>query len=88
MLLLPVLRKMARLPAWHPETIALPLTKRIASTPNRHQFYTVRIVSGSAEPAFKASGDITSMAGADGFIEIPIGVEAVDAGAIVTVKLF
>ena len=43
----------------------------IVSTTGRHQFYTVRLVDGRAEPAFKASGDITSMANADGYIEIP-----------------
>ena len=41
-----------------------------------------------AEPAFKASGDITSMANADGYIEIPPEADAVDAGTDVTVKLF
>jgi molybdopterin molybdotransferase len=88
MLLLLLLRATARLPPWQPETRTLPLGRRIASTPNRHQFYTVRIVDGRAEPAFKASGDITSMANADGYIEIPIGTDAVDEGTLVAVKLF
>ena len=48
--------------------------------PDRHQFYTVRIVDGQAEPAFKASGDITSMANADGYIEIPASTDAIEAG--------
>jgi len=39
-------------------------------------------------PAFKASGDITSMSQADGYIEIPADVESVDAGTIVQVTLF
>jgi molybdopterin biosynthesis enzyme len=39
-------------------------------------------------PAFKASGDITSMSQADGYIEVPIGVGAVEAGEMVEVKLF
>ena len=54
----------------------------------RHQFYTVRIVDGRAEPAFKASGDITSMAHADGYIEIAPDVAAIEAGAMVDVVLF
>jgi molybdopterin biosynthesis enzyme len=58
------------------------------STPNRHQFYTVRLVNDVAEPAFKASGDITSMANADGYFEIPVGIEVVEAGTMVTVVLF
>ena len=88
MLLAPFLRAMARLPPWTPQTIDLPLARRIVSTTGRHQFYTVRIVDGRAEPAFKASGDITSMAHADGYIEIPAQTDVVEAGTIVTVKLF
>jgi molybdopterin biosynthesis enzyme len=48
----------------------------------------VRIVDGSAVPAFKASGDITSMSQADGYIEIPAAVEAVERGSLVDVTLF
>jgi molybdenum cofactor synthesis domain-containing protein len=88
MLLVPLLRRTARLPPWRPETIALPLARRIVSATNRHQFYTVRIADGHAEPAFKSSGDITSMANADGYIEIDAGVDAVEPGTIVTVRLF
>jgi molybdenum cofactor synthesis domain-containing protein len=88
MLLVPFLRKAARLPAWEPRTLQLPLARRVVSAAGRHQFYTVRVVDGAAEPAFKASGDITSMANADGFIEIAAEVDAVEAGTIVTVKLF
>jgi molybdopterin biosynthesis enzyme len=58
------------------------------STTGRHQFYTVRIVEGLAVPAFKASGDITSMSRADGFIEIPAQTDIVEKGEIVDVKLF
>jgi molybdopterin molybdotransferase len=60
----------------------------VVSAPGRHQFYTVRIEAGVAMPAFKASGDITSMSRADGYIEIPIDVDIVEAGTLVTVKLF
>jgi len=88
MLLVPFLRKMARLPAWEPRTIDLPLARRVVSAAGRHQFFTVRVADGRAEPAFKASGDITSMANADGFIEIPAAVDIVEAGTVVTVKLF
>ena len=50
------------------------------SVAGRHQFYTVRLVEHGAEPAFKASADITSMANADGYIEIAADVTAVEAG--------
>jgi len=88
MLVAPFLRRVARLPPSEPRTVLLPLARRVVSTPGRHQFYTVRIVDGRAEPAFKASGDITSMAHADGYVEIPSEVEVLDAGAMVGVVLF
>ena len=88
MLLVPFLRKMARLPPWQPLTVTAPLARRLTSTSDRHQFYPVRLVDGRVEPAFKSSGDITSMAGADGYVEIPATVAALDAGDTVTVKLF
>ena len=88
MLLIPMLRRMARLPEYKPHTITLPLARRIVSTTGRHQFYTVRIKDGAAVPAFKASGDITSMSLADGFIEIPAQTDIVEAGETVEVKLF
>jgi molybdenum cofactor synthesis domain-containing protein len=87
-LLIPVLRKLAGLPAWDPRTATVPLARRIASANDRHQFYTVRLVNGQAEPAFKGSGDITSMAHADGYIEIPANTESIEAGAPVRVTLF
>ena len=88
MLLVPALRAMARLKPRHLATVALPLGQRIVSTTGRHQFYTVRIVDGQAMPAFKASGDITSMSQADGYIEIPAQTDIVEKGEVVEVKLF
>jgi len=79
---------MARLPEHRPQIVRLPLARRIVSTTGRHQFYTVRIADGGAVPAFKASGDITSMAHADGYLEIPAQVDIVEAGELVDVKLF
>jgi molybdopterin molybdotransferase len=88
MLLVPALRRMAHLPPHHLRTIAVPVAQRIVSTTGRHQFYTVRIVDGVAHPAFKASGDITSMSQADGYIEIPAQTDIVERGEVVEVKLF
>ena len=88
MLLVPMLRRMARLPKYTPQTITAPLARRIVSTTGRHQFYTVRLVDGQAVPAFKASGDITSMSLADGYVEIPAQTDIVEAGEMVDVKLF
>ena len=83
-----MLRKMARLPAHTPRAVTLPLAKRIVSTAGRHQFYTVTVVDGSVVPAFKSSGDITSMSHADGYIEVPAQADGVEAGETVEVKLF
>jgi molybdopterin biosynthesis enzyme len=88
MLLVPVLRRLARLPPFTPRTTTAQLARRIVSTTGRHQFYTVRLEAGFAHPAFKASGDITSMSQADGYIEIPAQTDIVEAGEIVEVKLF
>lgn len=88
MLLMPLLRRMARLPVHAVRTVTAPLGQRIVSTTGRHQFYTVRLVDGVAQPAFKASGDITSMSLADGYIEIPAQTDIVEKGEVVEVKLF
>ena len=88
MLLVPLLRRIARLPEYRPQVVRLPLSRRVVSTTGRHQFYTVRIADGQAVPAFKASGDITSMSQADGYIEILAQTDIVEAGELVDVKLF
>ena len=88
MLLVPALRQIARLKPRHTATVTMPLGQRVVSTTGRHQFYTVRVVDGQAMPAFKASGDITSMSQADGYIEIPAQTDIVEKGEVVEVKLF
>lgn len=87
-LLVPYLRATARLPTEAPRTRRVPLGKRIVSQAGRHQFYTVRIENGVALPAFKGSGDITSMSRADGYIEIPADQSTVDEGTVLDVTLF
>ena len=88
MLLVPLLRRMAHLPPHQPRTVSVRTAQRIVSTTGRHQFYTVRVVGGEAVRAFKASGDITSMSLADGYIEIPAQTDIVEKGELVEVKLF
>jgi molybdenum cofactor synthesis domain-containing protein len=87
-LLAPTLRRIARLPAQIVRSLTLPLGARVVSVAGRHQFYSVRLDGPLAMPAFKASGDITSMSQADGYIEIPTDVEVVEQGTLVEVKLF
>ena len=87
-LLAPFLRAMARLPTHVPRTIDVPLGRRIVSAANRHQFYTVRLRDGVAYPAFKGSGDITSLSQADGYIEILADQSVVEEGTPVDITLF
>jgi molybdopterin molybdotransferase len=87
-LLVPFLRATARLPLHVPRTVRAPLGTRIVSPAGRHQFYTVRLRDGAAYPAFKGSGEITSLSQADGYIEIPADQSTVEEGAVVDVTLF
>jgi molybdenum cofactor synthesis domain-containing protein len=87
-LLVPFVRAVARLPVFAPRTVRLPLGSRIVSPGGRHQFYTVRITDGHAYPAFKGSGEITSLSRADGYIEIEADQDTIEDGAMVQVKLF
>jgi molybdopterin molybdotransferase len=84
-LLIPFLRATARLPPWMPQVVHVPLGRTIVSQAGRHQFYTVRLENGVALPAFKGSGDITSLSRADGYIEIPAGESVIEAGTQVKV---
>ncbi len=87
-LLVPFLRATARLPLYAPRTVRAPLGRRIVSQAGRHQFYTVRLEDGKALPAFKGSGDITSLSKADGYIEIPADQSTVEEGTTVEVTVF
>jgi molybdenum cofactor synthesis domain-containing protein len=87
-LLVPFLRATARLPVYAPRTVAATLGRRIVSQAGRHQFYTVRLAGSVALPAFKGSGDITSLSQADGYIEIPANESIVEEGTRVDVTLF
>jgi molybdopterin molybdotransferase len=87
-LLVPFLRAIARLPPHVPQTISVPLGRAIVSTAGRHQFYTVKLRDGAAFPAFKGSGDITSLSQADGYIEISADLSRVEEGTTVAVTLF
>jgi len=86
-LLVPFLRTSARLPPLPERTVRVPLGRRIVSQAGRHQFYTVRVEGGVAFPAFKGSGDITSLSQADGYIQIPADRSVVEEGEEVEVTL-
>lgn len=54
----------------------------------RQQLLPVGLIRGRVYPADRGSGAITSLSGADGFIEIPYSTEFIEAGAPVEVTLF
>lgn len=86
--LAPLIRAMARLPEKVEHTIKTKISQRVTSTLGRHQFLTVKLIHGKAVPVFKESGTITSMADANGYIEIPANVDLIEKDEEVDVKLF
>ncbi len=84
-LLIPLLRALAGLPPHEPDIRQATLTRQVTSPGNRLQFHQVRLEGDTAVPVFKGSGDITSLAEADGYIEVPIGVDRLEAGTSVRV---
>ena len=87
-LLVPFLRATARLPVAPSRTALVPLGRRIVSQAGRLQFYTVTLDGGVAMPAFKGSGEITSLSHADGYIQIPPDQSVIEEGELVEVTLF
>jgi molybdenum cofactor synthesis domain-containing protein len=83
----PIIRILAHLPKMKKQKVKARLVKRIVSTLGRQQFLTVRLKNGEAIPVFKESGAITSMAEADGYIEIAANVDLVEKGEDVEVTL-
>jgi molybdenum cofactor synthesis domain-containing protein len=84
----PVLRKLARLPEASPRVVKARLSKRVVATLGRRFFLTVKLRNGEAEPVFKESSAITSMAEADGYVVIPENVDTIEKGDSVEVYLF
>lgn len=92
--LLPALARLAHQPPEPRVTRKALLTRRINSVYGRTQYHTVRLLPPTAkgrldqaEPAFKESGAITSLANAHGFVVIPDRVDLVEAGEQVEVLL-
>ena len=86
--LVPALRRVAGLLPAEERTVKARLSLAVKAEGEREQFYSVRVEKGKAIPVFKQSGDITSMAYANGYIIIPIGTKQLEAGVEVTVYLF
>ena len=86
--LLPAIRKMAHLPPRRGESVEARLGRRVPGSVGRRQFLTVKIEAGEAIPVFKESGAITTVAEADGYIEIAENIDLLEKGEPVTVRLF
>lgn len=87
-LMIPLLRAIARLSPARPTIVRAPLSQRVTSPRDRLQFLPVRLEDGKAMPTFKGSGEITSLSQADGYIAIPLGEDAVEAGTPVDVTMY
>jgi molybdenum cofactor synthesis domain-containing protein len=83
----PVLEKMTGRRV-HRRYITARLDRKVLSTVGRYQFLPVRIEEGVAIPVVRGSSSITTLAVADGFVEVEENVEVVEKGAQVTVRLF
>jgi molybdopterin molybdotransferase len=86
--LMPAIRKMAHLPMRTGDTVKAKLSRRVPGSTGRRQFLTVKLVGDEAVSVFKESGAITSIAEADGYIEIPENIDLLEKGETVTVTLF
>lgn len=75
--------------ALHPVEVALPLSKAIRrKLLDRMSFVPVAIADGHAVPLeYHGSAHINALTRADGLVAYPIGAEALEAGAIVPVRL-
>ena len=87
LLLIPAVRKMARLPPKPRKVVKAKISQRVVLGSGRAQFLTVKIEGDKAIPVFKESGAITSMANADGYIFLPTNLDVLEAGEEVEVTL-
>lgn len=86
-LVVPIIHKMLGI---KPEikTVEAKLSRKIVSTVGRYEFLAVKLENNEAIPVMKGSSSITTLAEADGFIEIDENTEVLEKGSIVTVRLF
>ena len=85
--LVPLIRKLARLPEKRWRIVKGRMAHRITSTLGRMQILPVRVNGDLVESAFKESGAITSMSNAEGLIYIPEDVDLLEKGDIVDVYI-
>ncbi|MBI4569488.1 MAG: molybdopterin molybdotransferase MoeA [Planctomycetes bacterium] len=86
---LPVARRMGRLPPLAPRRAEARLERAVKSPADLHHFVPVRVgADGLAGLTFRGSGAISSLADADGYVEFPVGSAGAPAGAPVVVTFF
>jgi molybdenum cofactor synthesis domain-containing protein len=86
--LIPTIRKMANLPRKKVMSVKAKMGARIVSTSGREHFVPVKLKDGKAFPVYKKSGDITSLAEADGYLVLPINQDVLEQEEDVTITLF
>ena len=64
------------------------MERKVYSTIGRYQFLPVKIEGDTAVPVMRGSSSITTLANADGFVEIEENVEVIEKGSTVNVRLF
>jgi len=90
----PLLQSLSGLqsPPWDAKEIKAKLSANFSSDPGREDYLRIRLVETAdgllAEPVLGKSALISTMVKADGTVKIPIGVEGLEAGEVVTVSLF
>jgi molybdenum cofactor synthesis domain-containing protein len=91
-MIVPVLRRMAGLPARSDAKVTAKVPVRIASELGRTEFVMVSLVEGNdgliAYPSGKGSGAITAFAQADGFLKVDALADQLPAGTDAEVTLF
>ena len=86
--LVPVIRVMAKMPPAKPDIVKAKMGKQFVSGSGREQFLPIKLMNGKAYPTFKKSGDITSLAKADGYIILPVNLDVIEEDEEVAVTLF
>ncbi|UCE97820.1 MAG: molybdopterin molybdotransferase MoeA [Dehalococcoidia bacterium] len=88
LLLIPTIRKIARLPLARKIEVPAKLAENVSGSIGRKQFLPVYLEGDMAVPLFKESGAITGTAKADGFIVVPENIDMIREGEVATVILF
>lgn len=86
-LLEPVLEKMTGRKV-RKSFVAAKMERKVLSTIGRYQFLPVKLEGAMAVPVMRGSSSITTLANADGFVEIEENVEVIEKGTAVNVRLF